>query len=537
MFSELLRHRLRVSYPDDEIELHQRASSWFEVEGLAGEAVRHALAARDWTRAGSLMQKYSSDYLKRGEVLTVVGWFQSLPEEILLSDPRLCLDYCWPLLLAGQFDMASPLLERLEQMASNIPPFLGEIYTAQAYLARGLGDHERMIQRSRQALELLPKSSMTSRGIVALNLGLDYWHTGQMHAAEKVLTEALEIARSTGNHYAALTALIFLGRVLAVRGQLHQAAEFFQDAIQQGKDIPITALAYMDLAALNYEWNKLDESDRYLQKAVVLCKHSQNDEFLVGCWLLSLRLRIAQGDLPGAEEVLGQAIRLVRTGKIPAPMPKRVDVAEVYLLLEKGKPIREGEGKLIEQVDCHPFYRFLGVTKSRTLPEVEARNYLDELSQVAQTNEWVYGLVAIRALQASFAKTQVAALEYLIDGLQLAKSGGFIRTFLDVGEKLKTPLREIARRGDLSGDTRQILAALTEGETSGEGLVSLIEPLSERELEVLGLVAAGMSNREIAEKLIISTGTAKSHIHHLCGKLGVRNRTEAAMKARELGLL
>jgi LuxR family maltose regulon positive regulatory protein len=274
-----------------------------------------------------------------------------------------------------------------------------------------------------------------------------------------------------------------------------------------------------------------------LQKAVALCKHSQNDEFLVGCWLLSLRLRIAQGDLSGAEQVLEQAIRMVRTGRIPAPMAKRVDVARVYLILEKGKTIREGEGKLIEQVDCHPFYRFLGVTKSRILPEVEARNYLDELSQVAQTNEWVYGLVAIRALQASFAKTQVAALEYLIDGLQLAKSGGFIRTFLDVGEKLKTPLREIARRGDLSGDTRQILAALTEGETSDEGLVSLIEPLSERELEVLGLVAAGMSNREIAEKLIISTGTAKSHIHHLCGKLGVRNRTEAAMKARELGLL
>jgi LuxR family maltose regulon positive regulatory protein len=538
LFAELLRHRLRASYPNLEIELHQRASDWFVTEGLTAEAIQHALAAQDWERAGSLIKSIQTDFLKRGEVLTVIGWFQSLPEEILLANPGLCFDYCWPLLLAGQYDVATPLLERLEQAAINIPAFLGEIYAAQAYLARGVGNHERMIERSRMALELLPKSSINSRGIVAMNLGLAYWHMGQMRGAEEVLTEVLEMAHATGNLYAALTALIFLGRVLAVRGQLHQAEEYFKRAIQQGEDMPINALAHMDLATLHYEWNELEASDTHLQKAIALCQRAQNDEFLAGCWLLSSRLRIAQDDMTGAEEALEQAWGLVHAGKIPAPMVKRVDAAQAYLLMEKGKPIGKWGQKLTTQVDCHPFYRFLGLTKARTLPEAHARSYLENLSQTAQANEWGYGLVAARALQASFAATQAAALEYLTEGLQLAESGGFIRAFEEAGEKLIPLLRETARRGVLPDYAGRILAVMTKkGEKAGAGPASMIEPLSARELEVLRLVTAGMSNREIADKLIISRGTAKTHIHHLCGKLGVRNRTEAAMRAKELGLV
>jgi LuxR family maltose regulon positive regulatory protein len=538
LFAELLRHRLRASHPNLETELHQLASGWFEAEGLVAEAIQHALAAQDWERAGSLIQGISTDYLKHGEVLTVVGWFQSLPEEMLLSNPKLCFDYCWPLLLAGQFDMATPLLERLEQAAKEIPAFLGEIYAAQAYLARGVGDHERMVERSQWALEYLPKSSVISRGIVAMNVGLAYWHMGQMREAEEVLAEALEVAQTTDNHYAALTCLIFLGRVFAVRGQLHQAEEYFSSAIQRGKGMPINALAYMDLAALHYEWNALDVSDAHLQSAMALCRRVQNDEFLVGCLLLGSRLRVAQGDLAGAEETLEQAWALVRGGKIPGPMAERVDVAQAHLLMEKGEPAGEWGQKLSEKVDCHPFYRFLGVTKARALLGAPAGAYLEGLSQAAQVNEWGYGLIAIRALQASLAETQEDGLEYLTEALQLAEGGGFIRSFVEVGEKLIPLLRGAARRGVLPDYVGRILAVMTEkAEIAGAGLAFMIEPLSARELEVLRLVAAGMSNREIAEKLVISTGTAKTHVHNLCGKLGVRNRTEAAMKAKELGLV
>ena len=544
LFAELLRHRLRVS-DLDENELHKRASIWLENNDYPSEAIGHSLAARNWERAADLITTNSTAMLKQGEVLNVIGWFQALPEEMLLSNPKLCFEYCWPLLLATQYDRAAPLLERVEQAAKDMPAFLGEVFAAQAYLARGRGDNALMVEKSQRALALLPKSSIHSRGIVAVNLGLAYWHMGQMQEAEKVLAEALEAGQKTGNHYAALTALIFQGRVFAVRGKLYQAKEYFERAIQQGDDIPINALAHMDLAALHYEWNALDVSDEHLQKAIALCQRSQNDEFLVGSLMIQSRLRVAQDDLAGAENALEQAWELVRSGKIPVGTAGRMDAAQVRLLLAKGESPGEYGQKLTETVDCHPFYRFLGVTKARVLPDAHSRVYLDGLSKAAQANDWGYGLVTIRALQAVQAETHGEALEFLSEALQLAEDDNFIRSFVEAGEKLIPLLREAAARGILPDYVGRILAVMMEladitrtdaAVSQSKGQSSLVEPLSERELEVLRLVMAGMSNREIAGQLFISPGTAKTHVHNLCGKLGVRNRTEAAMKAKELSL-
>jgi LuxR family maltose regulon positive regulatory protein len=537
LFADLLRHRLRAS-PIVEAELHQSASQWYEQNGFPAEAIHHALAAKDWERAGSLVQSASTDFIKRGEVLTVIGWFQALPEEMLLSDPKLCFDYCWPLLLATRYDLAAPLLERLEQDAKDIPELLGEVFAAQAYLARGLGEHILMAEKSQRALALLPKSSVHSRGIVALNLGLAYWHMGQMQAAEQVLEEALVAGQKTGNQYAVLTAMIFQGRVFAVRGKLYEAAEYFARAIQLGNEIPINALAYMDLAALHYEWNALEESDNHLRKAILLCQRAQNDEFLVSSLMLQSRLRIALGDLAGAAGAIEQAWALVRAGKVPEPTVVRLDAAQARLLLAKGGSTQEWRQKLMEKVDCHPFYRFLGVTKALVLPNAQARAYLEGLSQAARSNNWIYGLVNVRALQAALAGKQEDSLGFLIEALLLAESGGFIRSFVEAGEKLEPLLREALRRGIAPDYAGRILAVMAKKvEITEAGLKSLPEALSEREIEVLRLVTSGLSNREIAGQLFISPGTAKTHIHHLCGKLGVRNRTEAAMKAKELGLV
>ena len=537
LFADLLRHRLRTS-SIPESELHQEASQWYEQNSYPADAIQHALAAKDWERAGSLILSNNSEFLKRGEVLTVIRWFQALPGEILLSNPNLCFDYCWPLLLAGKFDEARPLLERVAQMTEGTPELIGEVYAAQAYLARGKGEHALMVEKSQQAMALLPKSSVDSRGIVAMNLGLAYWHMGQMQAAEEVLAEALEASRTTGNHYAALTSLIFQGRVLAVRGQLHQSEKLFERAVQMDGDIPINALAYMDLATLHYEWNALDVSDGHIQKAIEICQRSQNNEFLVGALMIKSRTRIAQGDLAGAENALDQAWDLVRSGKIPTGTAVRMDSAQVRLSLAKGEATGEWEEKLTETVDCHPFYRFLGVTKARTLPDAHARAYLDGLSQTAQANDWIYGLVAIRALQTVIAETQDDASRFLREALQLSEGEGFIRSFVEVGAKLVPLLREASRRGIAPEYACRILEVMTgKAEIAEAGLKSMVEPLSERELEVLQLVTEGMSNREIAEELYISTGTAKTHVHNLCGKLGVRNRTEAAMRAKELKLV
>lgn len=544
LFAELLRHRLRIDYKESERDLHIRASDWFEKNGYYADAIQHAISAQDWSRAKSLLQRVNSDMLKRGEVATLIHWYGSLPEDVLMSDPQLCFDHCWSLLLAGQFGTAAPLLEHVERTVQSIPEFLGEVFTAQAFLARGQGDNARMVEKSRRALGLLPKTSASSRGLVALNLGLAYWHMGLMDETEKVLAEALDSAEATGNIYGAITAIILHGRVFAVRGQLHRAKSVFEQAIQRGGMIPINALAHLDLCALYYEWNDLSESEKHLQTAIELSQRGQNDEFLVSCWGMMSCLCMARNDFDGAREALAKAQELVDKGEIPALTADRVDVFAARLALAQGDlaSIRRIVDTLKADVDSHPFYRFIGLTSVYMLlaahKQEEARGFLDQLYRKSVENGWQYGRIAVRISQALAADTEETAGEYLAEALRLAEPEGFVRVFVDAGEGIVPLLRVAAKHGVTPEYIRRILVEVGgKAGDMGAGVGSLVEPLSEREVEVLRLVTEGLSNREIAAKLFISAGTAKTHIHNLCGKLGVRNRTEAAMRAKELHLV
>jgi LuxR family maltose regulon positive regulatory protein len=200
-----------------------------------------------------------------------------------------------------------------------------------------------------------------------------------------------------------------------------------------------------------------------------------------------------------------------------------------------------------EEVDSHPFYRFFNLTQANLLlaqNKYDAANeYLAQCYEVASRAGWRYGVIAVRVLhvrvlQSLAAPTPDAAFNFLSDALTLAQPEGFIRTFVDAGVALVPHLQETARRGIVPDYVGKILAVMDKvPKIMAADQSSLIEPLSERELEVLRLVTAGLSNREIAEKLVISPGTAKTHVHNICGKLGVRNRTEAAVRAKELGLV
>jgi LuxR family transcriptional regulator, maltose regulon positive regulatory protein len=544
LFAELLRHRLLGMSNLSQASLHQKASQWYETNGFSPDAIHHALAGPDWEHAASLIQNITSDMLKRGEVVTLLGWYRRIPEDMLLSDPKLCFNYCWPLLLGGQFDTAGPLLEHVERAAKEYPVFLGQVAAAQAYLARVQGDHPRMVEKSELALALLPKGEMVSRGLVAVNLGLAYWHMGKMREADIALEEALESGQATGNRYAILTTLIFQGRVCAVRGQLRKASEYFKKALEQGDQVPINCLACLDLSALAYEWNHLEESERYLQQALILCERSANEEFLIAGLLMQIRLYLAQGKFEGARQILEDALQSVQSGKIPASMIGRVITAQAQVALARGDlaGAKQIENQLPDNYDTHPFYRFLGIKKAQLWIAQgklgTSGENLAVLYKKAEENGWTYGMIALRVLQSLTAQSEETAVQFLGEALNLAQPESYIRTFVDAGEMLVPLLQGAARRGIKPEYVGKILSALEEKPRLAKAAqASLVEPLSEREIEVLRLVTAGLSNREIAAKLIISPGTAKTHIHNLCGKLGVRNRTEAAMRAKELDLV
>ncbi len=203
LFADLLRHRLDLGITDvatDVGGLHRRASRWFAQQRLFPEAIGHALAGCDWTLAAELIDQASSPLLRRGELITLINWFGMLPPEIVHARSRLCLDYAWPLLLAGQHDAAAALLERAASLApAEEPPpdgdlrsFQGQIATARSYLARARGDLRRSAEMAHQALTLLPEAEAVTRSVVGVNLGMAYWHAGRMAEAEPVFRQALQ---------------------------------------------------------------------------------------------------------------------------------------------------------------------------------------------------------------------------------------------------------------------------------------------------------------------------------------------------------
>jgi LuxR family maltose regulon positive regulatory protein len=558
LFGELLVQQLRIAGMQDLApQLHRRASRWFEAAGSPDDAVHHALKASDWERAAALILDNSEAMLKRGEVTTLLGWFRALPDDALRASPKLCYEYSWPLILAGQITAAESYLGQAEQSVHDDAFLLGSIAAAQAYIARARGDGRRTIELSQRALSLLPSDAATQRSVVAVNLGIALWSSGQLAEAEQALEEADRTAQQSGNTYARLTALNFLGAIRAAWGRLHQAAESLQRAIRVGEGSPAIALAHNTLSALLYEWNDLEAAAQHVQQGIELSQRSGNAEVQIGSYRTLALLKQGQGDGAAALDAVGEAHRLARSSDVPPLMHIRNAACHVRVALAQGDlaaATRWAE-QVTEDADAAPFYPLLGLTPVRLhLARGEreaAADALEALYDTAAGAGWQYGMVEVRVLQALAAPTPSIALAFLADALTMAQPAGYMRTFLDKGESMAELVRMAAAQGIAPDYVSRLLAAF-DGEaehqwrmptpvpfplSSGPRPSPLVDPLSERELEVLQLLTEGQTYREIAQALLVSVNTVKTHLKNIYSKLGVRSRREAAAEARSLGLI
>jgi LuxR family maltose regulon positive regulatory protein len=544
LFRDLLRHRLQMQQEVSQSELHQKASQWYQDQDYMENAIHHSLAGSNWERAAALIYQASDTLLKGGAIATMIGWFKRLPVEIIRSKPEYCLTYVWPLLLSGQVDSADPFLEAAEELAGDNPQLLGEIASAQAFQAQTRGDEQRLIERSELALSLLPEADLSTRSILALNLGIAYWHNGDMVETERALNEALPAARQTENKYAEISTLLFLGRTYAVRGRLQQAMSFFNGIVEAKVQVPIVVLAHLDLSALYYEWNDPKKSDHHLEQGIELIGRSDIHEFKIAALMQKARLQLARGNHQGALEALKECDRIEADHEIPirTRARKAACAVEVHLAMDNLEIAAHWAEQVIVESDAHPFYRFLYLTPVRLLmaqnKKAEALDLLDKAYKAANQAEWIYGVIALRILQSLAAPNRDATIKYITDALTLAQPERFIRIFVDGGPTLKPLLVEAAHQGVFPEYVGEILKAFEkEIGLQKAALPPGIEPLSERELEVLRLLAAGLTNRQIAEQIVVSISTVKSHVHHICNKLDASNRTQAVARARQLDLL
>jgi len=544
LFADLLRHRLRMRGDIVEVDLHLRASIWYEENGFIKAAIQQAIEAKDWERAIDLILRNAEGMLGRGEVVTLLKFYGKLPENEIRARPNLCLRYSWPLLLSGELVRAESYLEQAQAISKGDTSLSGEISVARAFIARSRGDDRRTIEMSNQALTLLPKMNASLQAVINVNLGIAHWHTGELSLAEDAFQNASATLVGSQNRYAQLTSLIFQNRIKAAKGQLIVAHNGYLPLVVIEEPIPILSLAYLDLGALYYEWNQVEKSIEWIGKCIAHSERTRNAEFQVAGYTQIARLSLELGDLGAAFSAMQKADKLLEQHTILPLNQARNAAFHVQLALAQ-KEIESASHwteKAGEKADAHNFYPFLGLAPARLyLAQRQyqaAIAYLDECLKHTLEAGWGFGEVSVRVMRSLAEGNPDIALKILLPALKLGQRQSFIRSFVEGGEDMLPLLNKAVLQGIDPDYIHQIIMAIDEHHPIARGREKrLVEALSEREIEVLLLLAAGLSNQGIADQLTISLGTVKTHLHHIYGKLGVNNRTAATSIGRETGYI
>jgi len=540
LFADLLRHQLQKVYRKQDIaELHRRASRWYEDNNLTDHAVYHALASQGWEKAAGIIEKTSQERVNHGEWITLHNWLRSLPEDTLLAHLQLYIWNCIALTIIGHPDDAESRLRKIEKMAQGDVSIQGRIAAAQANTYHALGDMPRTEEFARKALSLLPLEEIESRCVASYILGYMYWNKGFFSKARPPITEAIQGARQVGHLGVIASSLLFLAEMDRYGGRLHRAAEQLQEAIELTGTWPASAPAHESWGALLGEWNRLEEAVDHMQKAVELGQIGTTPEFVARSCILLAYLRGVQGDETGASKAQAQSCSIAH--KLTSSRA-RADHAAFHIMLALGQEnvetASEWGSRLAPDVDTLPFYinlipaRLLIAQGRREAAAEKLRVMYEETMRGGQQSY----TIRLRMYQALAEEDEASALDFLADALTMAEPEGYIRTFVDEG-KLLAPLLERAIAERITPEYAASLLEIIQKEQRVQLTAEKGKLLSRRELEVLRLLAEGLANRQICQRLALSPNTAKTHIRHILEKLDSQSRLQAVARARELELI
>ncbi len=568
LFAEVLRVRLqRTAGKESLAPFHIRASEWYEDCGEVTEAFRHAVAAHDFERAARLIEGNWLRVGHAGQMNTVLRWLQLMPEEVVRARPMLSGAFAWVLWLTGRMDAVEPYLDAAgviwERQAAEgtMDPDHARWQAGgpalRTNLARHRGQLQEAIRFARQTLELAVPDDALLLSYGHLGLAHAYRELGDYEQSLSAYVKGMPLARAAGNFAAANIAAFYLSRVLQLQGHLHQAAEAVREALQFTAGVgmgpsPASGILHVGLASLLCEWNELPQAQEHLAQGQELARLGGHHENLRNSGIVLARLRLVQGDLAGALAAIREAEKATAAAEMPlasaelAAYKARVWLAQGNLAAAARwaeiAAQRPGQDRgYTRQIEA--------ITLARVLfAQGRLEQALSQLAVCQQETErsgglgWGVEIGILRALVQEALGHRADALADLERALVQAEPEGYVRLFVDEGEPLAVLLRRTASLGVARPYARRLLDALGQATAKQEpaaapGPSPLIEPLTEREMEVLHLMAAGLSNREIADELVLAMGTVKAHLHNIYGKLGVRGRAQAAARARELHLL
>jgi len=584
LFADLLQQRLRQFHSDMVKELHHRAYKWFLRNRYREEAMDHALAAEDYEHLAVLIEEFADSIWDRDHLVDLLRWFDALPEKTLSSRPNILIYHARSLNMAGRQEEAEAKLHAAEQLLKSIraenvdvpavnadhpgrlnkSAIMGRIATIRAFISAYKGDLQGIKHHARTAIISLDERDLMWRSVAATTLGFAHgWSgDGDMMSARFAFAEAIAVSELGGNTFFHLFAKSCLAHIDAFQGRLKQAEVSLRELLEYAKDNDLhltgmTASILSSLGLILCEKNEIDEGAALVREGLGLAEQGFDIVTLAACKLNMARVLFYTDERDQALALIKEIETLWAEYEIPPWIRDATSALKAWLWLrcgrqhEMSKWVAERELKFDTAI--HPrremeyvvFVRYLMAQKKYD----DAEHWLDRLIAGAEAGMRVISLIQMRLLKAQIYDAQnklPAALEELELALYLAQPGRFVRTFVSEGKPIAELLEQVinkdasvgseSQRGYSPAYVKKILSAF-KIEPKSQTNTCLNEPLSDRELEVLCLIAAGLSNKEIAEKLFVSLNTVRTHTKSINAKLDVHSRTQAVARAKELDLL
>jgi LuxR family maltose regulon positive regulatory protein len=576
LFAEAMQHYAQQRLGIHRLhELARKASSWYAEHAMLADAIEASIYAQDYPHTADLVERVIAPRLVQNEFHTLRRWMEQIPQEVLYEHPEICLSFASAILFTSnphktetKARLQSPLeiAERHWQEVENDHK-LGEIFAFRSMVEWQQKDFGASYSFAKQALALLPDADHQWRGISLIMIGVDELMGGKLNAARQTLSQALAHSEASGNMYAILDSMLFIGEVCYQQGELHQAQQVFQQALSMTEDAPIdqdqasirAARAQLGLSELALEWNDLQAAEQAVNQAIAARQQFPEEDLLADSAVVLAQVEFARGETSQAQRSLEARLTQVNRAlllRLPRLYQARFalasgDLAAVqHWASTKALPGQDLPALQLEQEALVVARMHIEQGEAEAALQ-QLENWLADAREHGRTRSEIQIRLLQAMAQAALGESEHAR-QILIQALVLAQQEGHQRIFLDKGEKLAELLQNTVpdiQDASLAAYGRAILYTLAQEQTLRAAAISadedlpkeplvepLIEPLTEQEQRVMRLIAGGRSNPEIAEELFISVNTVKTHVKNIYAKLNVNNRKDARQAARHLKL-
>jgi LuxR family maltose regulon positive regulatory protein len=574
LFADVLQARLLDEQPGQVPGLHRRASVWYEQNGEPPMAIGHALAARDFDQAADLIERAIPAMRITRQETTVHGWLKALPDEVVRVRPMLSFAVAGALLTGGEPEEVEVRLRDAERWLEAAATGEGslarpgemvvadeeeyrrlpgaiELYRSALALVRG--DVPGTVRHAQRTLDLALTEDHGVRAGAAGFLGLAFWTSGDLEAAHPAWAQCAAGLRRSGQIADIFGCAIAMADIRLVQGRLGEAMRTYDQALQRAsvQDGPVlrgTADMYVGMSEVHRERGDLQAATQQLLRSQELGEYNGLPQNPYRWRVAMARIRQAEGDLGGALDLLDEAERLYVGDFFPNVRPVPALKARVWIAQGRlGEALGWAHEQGLSADDDLSYLReFEHITLARMLlarsrgePVHQATRLLERLLLAAEEGGRTGHVIEILVLQALALQAPgdiPAALTCLERALTLAEPEGYVRVFVDEGPPMASLLRAAAKQGTTRNYVRRLLAAVSQTRQDSPGRQALIDPLSERELDVLRLLGTELDGPAIARELMVSLNTVRTHTKNIYTKLAVTNRRAAVRRAAELGL-